>query len=122
MEVWFNPRCSKCRTARDALDEAGLTYRLRYYLEEPPTQAELAEVLDRLGLEPWDVTRFADANKAGVATDLPRDPEHRGEWIALLAAHPFLLQRPLVVTDDGAAWVARDPDTVARVVEHESYR
>lgn len=120
VEIWFNPRCSKCRIARDALDEAGLTYNLRYYLEEPPSAAELTEVLARLELQPWDVVRFADAAKAGVDTDLPRDEAHRGDWLALLVANPQLLQRPLVVTDDGEAWVARDPDSVDAIVRELS--
>jgi arsenate reductase len=37
-------------------------------------------------------------------------------WIALLAQHPRLIQRPLVLTDDGRAWVARDDRTLTEVV------
>ena len=102
--------------AQEALDEAGVSYTLRRYLDEPPTEAELREVLDRLALEPWDVTRTGDpaAEEAGVA-DWPRD---RDEWLARLAAHPAVIQRPILVTEDGSAWVARDPDTLSTAVEH----
>ncbi|MFW3171009.1 hypothetical protein [Geodermatophilus sp. CPCC 206100] len=34
----------------------------------------------------------------------------------LLAEHPRLLQPPVVLTDDGRAWVARDGATLAEVV------
>ena len=37
-------------------------------------------------------------------------------WIALLAQHPRLIQRPLVLTEDGRAWVARDDATLTEVV------
>jgi len=116
VEIWFNPSCSKCRLATEALDEAGVEYTLRRYLDEPPTADELREVLDRLGLEPWEITRTGDvaAEQAGVA-GWPRDRER---WIAALAAHPALIQRPIVVMPDGSAWVARDPETVQTVVEH----
>jgi arsenate reductase len=34
----------------------------------------------------------------------------------VLAEHPQLIQRPLVLTDDGRAWVARDDETLTEVV------
>jgi len=115
--MWFNPGCSKCRAAKEALDEAGVTYRLRRYLDDPPSEAELRSTLDALGLEPWDITRLGEpvAAELGLA-DLPHE---RDAWIAALVAHPQLIQRPIMVTTDGQAWVARDPDTVETVLGHE---
>jgi arsenate reductase len=118
VEMWFNPKCSKCRIAREALDEAGLAYNLRYYLEEPPTAAELREVLGRLSLEPWQICRTADAPAEGATLPTDRDNAHRDEWIDLLVSHPALIQRPLVVADDGTAYVARDPDSVDTAIKH----
>jgi arsenate reductase (glutaredoxin) len=116
VEIWFNPGCSKCRAAKAALDEAGLTYTLRRYLDEPPSADELRTALDALGLQPWDITRTGEplAAELGVA-DLPHDPE---TWIELLVANPSLIQRPIMVTADGQAWVARDPETVDTAVKH----
>lgn len=117
MEIWFNPGCSKCRAAKAALDEAGLTYTLRRYLDDPPSAGELRTTLDALGLEPWDITRTGEqlAKDLGVAA-LPHD---RDTWIELLAANPSLIQRPIMVTTDGQAWVARDPDTVETAIKNE---
>lgn len=114
MEVWFNPSCSKCRTARDQLDEAGVEYTLRRYLDEPPTEAELRGALIALGLDPWDIARMSEplARDLGLR-ELPRDAD---VWIRVLAEHPQLIQRPLVLTDDGRAWVARDDETLTEVV------
>jgi arsenate reductase len=120
VEIWFTPKCSKCRIAKEALDEAGLTYNLRYYLEQPPTETDLREVLDRLGLEPWEICRTGDAKAAGAPLPAGKDAAHRDEWIELLVSHPALIQRPLVVADDGTAYVARDPETVATVVASAS--
>jgi arsenate reductase len=120
VEVWFNPKCSKCRIAKEALDDAGLTYNLRYYLEEPPSEADLRDVLQRLELEPWEITRTGDASGLGVTLPAEKDDAHRDEWIALLAAHPPLIQRPLVVADDGTAYVARDPDAVDTAIAHSA--
>jgi len=117
MEIWFNPGCSKCRAAKAALDEAGLTYTIRRYLDDPPTGDEIRTTLDALVLEPWDITRLGEplASELGLQ-DLPRD---RDRWIAVLAANPSLIQRPIMVTTDGQAWVARDPDAVETAIKHE---
>lgn len=117
MEIWVNPACSKCRTAVSELDAAGLGYTVRRYLEDPPTATELGAVVDRLGLEPWDVARAAEAAEEGI--DLPREPAHREAWLAALAAHPRALQRPIVTAADGTTVVGRDADALARVIAAE---
>lgn len=120
MEIWVNPACSKCRAATSYLDEAGIDYTVRRYLDEPPTAAELTAVLDRLGLEPWDITRTKEpaAREAGVK-DLPRDPSSRAAWIEALVAHPRLIQRPIITADDGTTVVGRDPESLERVADAE---
>jgi arsenate reductase (glutaredoxin) len=114
VEVWFNPSCSKCRAARDHLEDAGVDYTLRRYLDDPPSEEELRAALTALGLEPWDITRMSEplARELGLK-DMPRDAD---AWIRLLAEHPQLIQRPLVLTDDGRAWVARDDETLTEVL------
>lgn len=115
MEIWINPACSKCRTAKAALDEAGIAYTERRYLEEAPTAAELADVLQRLDMEPWHLARPAETREAGI--DLPKDADHRDAWIEAMIAHPKTIQRPIITTDDGLAVVARDSDTLTDVVK-----
>jgi arsenate reductase (glutaredoxin) len=117
MEVWFNPACSKCRTAVTDLDAAGVDYTIRRYLDEPPSRAELEGVLAALGLEPWDIARQKEAAEEGLT--FPRDAEHRAEWLDGLVAHPRALQRPIITASDGTAVIGRDPDSVARAIEHE---
>lgn len=112
-EIWLNPACSKCRTAVAALDEAGVDYTVRRYLEDPPTVEELRAVVARLGLEPWDVARAKEAREEGI--DLPRDADHRDDWLAALSAHPRAIQRPIITAADGTTVVGRDPESLARV-------
>lgn len=114
MEIWVNPACSKCRSAVSELDAAGAEYTVRRYLEDPPSAAELREVLGRLGLEPWDIVRDqeAEAKELGVK-EWGRAAEDRERWIAALAEHPRLIQRPIITADDGTAVVARTPEAVA---------
>lgn len=118
MEIWFNPACSKCRTAAADLDAAGVPYTVRRYLDEPPTRAELEEVLARLGLEPWDIARPKEAAEEGLS--FPRDAEHRDAWLEGLAAHPRAIQRPIITASDGTTVIGRDPGSVAEAIAHET--
>lgn len=67
MEIWINPDCSKCRSALSVLDAEQADYTVRRYLEDPPNELELREVLTRLGLEPWDIARTGEPTAAGSA-------------------------------------------------------
>ncbi|MBO3738596.1 ArsC/Spx/MgsR family protein [Actinoplanes flavus] len=113
MEIWINPECSKCRSALSILDAEQAQYTVRHYLEDPPTAPELIDVLARLGLDPWHIVRFGEpvAAELGLA-DWPRDATARPRWIEALAAHPALIQRPIITADDGTATVARTPEAV----------
>ncbi|GAA1112154.1 arsenate reductase family protein [Streptomyces javensis] len=113
MEIWINPACSKCRSALTLLDAEGAGYTVRRYLEDVPSQDEIRAALDRLGLEPWDITRTqeAAAKELGLK-DWPRDESARDRWIAALAEHPKLIQRPIITADDGSAVVGRTEEAV----------
>jgi arsenate reductase (glutaredoxin) len=115
MELWHNPRCSKSRAAKALLDDEGVGYVERRYLDEPPTAAELREVLAMLGLEPWDLVRHGEqtARDLGLA-DWPRQDPDR--WIEAMVANPVLIERPIVVTDDGRAAVGRPLDRIAELL------
>ena len=121
MEIWLNPACSKCRVAVTELDEAGISYTVRRYLDDPPTAAELEAVLGRLGLEPWDITRTSEpiAAELGIKS-WPKEPDDRAKWIAALAAHPVLIQRPIITADDGTTVVGRTDDALAEVISREA--
>lgn len=117
MEVWSNPSCSKSRAATSYLDEAGVDYTVRRYLDDPPTAEELEAVLDRLGLEPWDLARTGEqvADEIGLA-DIPREAAHRDRWVAAMVEHPILIQRPILTADDGTTVVGRDPESLRRLL------
>jgi arsenate reductase (glutaredoxin) len=113
MEIWINPACSKCRSAVRLLDAEGAEYTVRRYLEDVPSRDEIRTVLDRLGLEPWDIaqTQEADAKELGLK-EWPREAGSRERWISALAERPKLIQRPIITADDGTAVVARTDEAV----------
>lgn len=120
MEIWINPACSKCRSAKAALDEAGIDYVERRYLEDPPTVAELEDVLNRLGLEPWEITRNSEpiAKELGISS-WERNEVSRAQWIEALSANPNLIQRPIITASDATTLVARDEESLNAAIAAE---
>lgn len=110
MELWHNPRCSKSRAAKAILDERGVAYAERRYLEAPPSPQELDAVLTALGLEPWEIARLGEpvARELG----LREQPHDRAAWLEVLSAHPILIERPILVTGDGRAALGRPPEAI----------
>ena len=113
----MNPACSKCRSALSVLDEAGVDYTVRRYLDDPPSADELRAVLTRLGLEPWDITRTQEpeAKELGVG-EWPKDAANRDRWIDALASTPKLIQRPIITADDGTTVVGRTDEALRAVL------
>jgi arsenate reductase len=111
VELWHNARCSKSRAAKAILDENGVTYLERHYLDDPPTPEELDRVLTALDLEPWKLARLEEpvASELGMKT-WPH--EDRRRWIEAMVANPILIERPILVADDGQARLGRPPEAV----------
>ncbi|HEX7132334.1 MAG TPA: arsenate reductase (glutaredoxin) [Iamia sp.] len=109
--IWHNPRCSKSRQAKGLLEELGAEAEVREYLKEPPTRAELVELLAALGLDdPRAIVRTGeDAYKQLGLADATAD-----ELLDALVDNPILLQRPIVV-HDGQAVIGRPPEDVRRL-------
>jgi arsenate reductase len=110
LTLWHNQRCSKSRGAHEILEEAGVAFDEKRYLDDPPTAAELDSVLTALGMEPWELARMGE----DVAKELSlKDLEHdRQRWIEVMVANPILIERPILVTKDGRAVVGRPPEAV----------
>ena len=112
--IYHNPRCSKSRATLALLEQHGVTPRVVKYLETPPSPGELESILQQLGMEPQEVIRFSDraAREAGISRDDDRDA---AGWLEVLAEHPGLMQRPIVV-NEGRARIGRPPENVLEII------
>jgi arsenate reductase len=117
LTIWHNPRCSKSRTTLGLITAAGVEPTVRRYLDDPPSPAELAAALAALGLEPWELARTGEPLAAELGLpELPRDAVARDQWIEVLSANPRLIERPVVLADDGRAIVGRPPENVTELL------
>jgi arsenate reductase len=103
-----NPRCSKSREARALLEARGVAFRERRYLEEPLSPAELRALAERLGRPP---RAWARRGEAAWAQARLGDDAGDGEILAAMAAHPVLIERPILVRGARAV-VGRPPERV----------
>jgi len=111
--MWFNPSCSKCRGAREILDEDGITATYVDYLRDAPTRAELERVLTLLGeSDPKAITRTGETRYA----ELSLDDADRDALLEALAANPILIERPIVIRG-GRAVIGRPPERVRELFE-----
>lgn len=115
MEIWHNPRCTKSRQTLALIEERGVEPHVRRYLDEPPTAAELERALDALGAEPWEITRMGEARARELG--LASMDHDRDAWIALLVENPVLIERPIVLGDDGRAALGRPPENVLELLD-----
>lgn len=113
MEFWHNPRCSKSRQALAILRDKGIEPAVRLYLDQAPDAAEIKAVIAALGLDTaHDLIRTGepDYNAAGLSRDTSE-----AALIAAMAAHPKLIERPVLI-HNGRAVIGRPPERVLELV------
>lgn len=71
-----------------------------------------------MGAQPWEICRTGEpeAVAAGMP-DWPRDTASVPRWIAAMVAAPRLIQRPILLLDDGSAIVGRTPQALAEAID-----
>lgn len=112
LTIWHNPRCSKSRQTLAILEEKGLSPEVRLYLEDAPSEAEIRETLDLLGMAPRELMRKgeADYKDQGLAS-----VEDDAALVSAMHATPKLIERPIVF-NEGKAKIGRPPEGVVDIL------
>jgi arsenate reductase len=111
--MWFNPNCSKCRGARDILAGEDVSCEIVRYLDDAPTRAELERVMGLLGL---DDPRLMMRTGEAVYRELGLGSAGADALLDAMAAHPILIERPIVISGDRAV-IGRPPERVRELFE-----
>jgi arsenate reductase len=108
-----NPRCSKSRATRALLEERGVDFETRRYLEDPLDEDELVDLERRLGRPILEWTRAGEPafSEAGLS---PGADE--ADVRAAMARAPSLMERPIVVRG-GRAAIGRPPESVLALLD-----
>ena len=107
--IWHNPRCSKSRQTLELLNKKGVEPTIREYLKQPPSKAEVETLIDMVGGEPGELLRDGEAEFKALGKK--KAEMSKADIAKAIAAHPILLQRPIVVAGEKAA-IGRPPEAV----------
>jgi arsenate reductase len=113
IKVYQKPTCSKCRETLSLLRQEGVSFEAINYYERPLAAAELRRLLDKLGIPPRELLRNGEKiyRELKIAErDLTDD-----QLIELMAEHPDLIQRPIVVRGEKAV-LGRPPENVKELL------
>lgn len=97
--IYHNPECGTSRNTLAMIRNAGIEPHVIEYLKTPPSRAMLVQLIDRAGLTPRQLLR----EKGAPYAELGLGDENLGDDVLIdaMAAHPILINRPLVVTPIG---------------------
>ena len=110
-KIWHNPRCSKSRETLAILEGEGFTPAIVNYLEAAPTADEIRDTLALLGIAATDLIRSGES----IYKELALANASEADLIAAMAAHPILIERP-VVFHNGKVSLGRPPKSVLSIL------
>ncbi|WP_239954236.1 arsenate reductase (glutaredoxin) [Pantoea sp. Z09] len=110
--LYHNPRCSKSRETLALLTAHGVEPEIVRYLESPPDRDTLQILLQKLGMAS---ARQLMRTKEDLYKALGLENASESELLDALAAHPALLERPIVINSDRAR-LGRPPEAVLAIL------
>lgn len=113
LTLYHNPRCSKSRGALELLEARGLTPTVVRYLETPLSATQIKALLGKLGISARQLLRSGEEEyKTLNLTDASLSEQ---QLIDAIAAHPKLMERPILEVGDKAV-IGRPPENVLELL------
>ena len=108
IQIYHNPRCSKSRQGLQILEGLNLDFEIVKYLDAPPTEQKLNEIITLLGISPIQLVRKGEAiwKEYYKGKELTDD-----EIITAMCNNPKLIERPIVIANDKAV-IGRPPELI----------
>ena len=110
--IYHNQRCSKSRQALALLQASGKEVEIILYQEDVPSQETIRSLLKKLGMSASDILRKKEAAYKAHFKNVTDEEA----LITLLASHPIVMERPIIVRGDKAL-VARPPELVQQLLD-----
>ena len=113
VKIYHNPRCSKSRAALALLEEQGVDAEVVKYLDTPPTKEEIKALLKMLGISARELMRTKEDIYKALGL---KDVEEEEKLIEAMAAHPRLIERPIVIKE-GKAAIGRPIEKIVELLD-----
>ncbi len=111
--IYHNPRCTKSRQTLALLEQRKIDFEIIEYLTAPPDQQTLQTILAQLEMSAIDFIRKGEA--LFKTLDLANCADSDPALIAMMIAHPILIERPIVLAN-GKAAIGRPPENVLAIL------
>jgi arsenate reductase len=111
--IYHNPACGTSRNVLGLIHNAGIEPTVIEYLKTPPSRAELADLIRRMGVPVRAVLREKGTPFHELELDDPALTDD--QLLDAMMAHPILINRPIVVTPLGTA-LCRPAETVREIL------
>lgn len=112
--IFHNPRCSKSRQALAILQDRGIEPDIIRYLDTPPDEAMIRNILGRLNIGARSLIRTGETEYKELGLASPELSED--ELIRAMATHPKLIERPIVL-HQGRAALGRPPEKILEILQ-----
>jgi arsenate reductase len=99
MTIYHNPACGTSRNTLAMIRASGTEPIVIEYLKTPPSRTELLDLVHRMGVPLRDIIRQKGTPYAELGLDDPTVSDDA--LLDAIAAHPILINRPIVVTPKG---------------------
>ena len=121
--IYHNPNCGTSRNALHAIRAAGHEPRIFEYLKTPLSRGAIAALASRMNVSIRSLVR----SKEPLFRELGLDEKDvtEDEMLDAMAEHPILLNRPIVVVQNGSnitVRLCRPSETVKALLAEESAR
>lgn len=97
--IYHNPQCSTSRNTLALIRNAGVEPQIIEYLSNPPSRDVLQDMIQRAGLSVRQALREKGTPFAEL--DLGNPSLSDEQLLTVMLAHPILINRPFVVTNEG---------------------
>jgi len=111
--IYHNPRCSKSRQTLALLEERNIEPEIVLYLETPPSNDELTDLLSKLDISARELLRKGE--DAYKENNLKDDSLSEAQLVQAMHDFPKLIERPIVIANDKAA-LGRPPEQVLEIL------
>ncbi len=92
--IWYNPKCATSRQVLELIRAQGIEPRIVDYVKSPPSAAQIKTALKEMRMKPRELLRRRGTPFDELGLDDPKRTD--AELIAAMAAHPILIERPVV--------------------------
>src|ERR1019366_1772462 len=97
--IWHNSKCATSRKVLELIRAEGIEPRIVDYVKSPPSAAQIKTALKEMRMKPRELLRRRGTPFDELGLDDPKRTD--AELIAAMAAHPILIERPVVRSPKG---------------------